>query len=489
MRNLILVCLALPLAARAQDAPPKAETILDRYVEVTGGAAAYQKRHSVIEKGTIEMVGRGVKGDITNYMAEPDKAYSVMNLEGVGQMEEGSDGVVAWERSVIQGPRVKDGTEKTQALEESIFNAPIKWRQLYTKVTVAGSEEVNGEDCWKVEATPKSGNVETLFFSKKTGLQLKRSAVQVTQMGDIPAEAFLSDYKDNGGVLEPATVRQRFAGQEMVIHIDSTDLNPEIPASKFALPAEIQQLLKKPSPAEAPAAGSGTAGSGKLTVYMNGIKMATETYTFASSDGKYTWTGSGHAQMGPMELDIERYRIVTDEKYHPLEAELKTKMGQIAREVKTTFAGGKAHNVTETPKGPQVKVDDVSPDAVIMAFPLPVFPLAALARRISFKTGDPQEFHAYLLGQREVPVTVKYLGKDSVEFANQTAQLNHVSGNVELQAGQPLTVDLWEDDNRRIIRILAPSHHIDVYQEGYEPKPAPPETPAAPEPKPDPEAK
>ena len=84
MRNLILVCLSLPLAVGAQDALPKAETILDHYIEVTGGVAAYQKRHSVIEKGTMEMVGRGVKGSITNYMAAPDKAYSVIDLEGVG---------------------------------------------------------------------------------------------------------------------------------------------------------------------------------------------------------------------------------------------------------------------------------------------------------------------------------------------------------------------------------------------------------------------
>jgi len=489
MRNLILVCLSLPLAVGAQDALPKAETILDHYIEVTGGVAAYQKRHSVIEKGTMEMVGRGVKGSITNYMAAPDKAYSVIDLEGVGQMEEGSDGKVAWERSALQGPRVKDEKERAQAFEEAIFNAPIKWREIYTRVETKGSETVNGEDCWKILAMPKSGNAETLFFSKKTGLELKRSAVQATQMGDIPAEAFLSDYRENGGVLEPATVRQKFAGQEMVIHVEETTINPEIPPGRFDLPDEIQQLLKKAAPAKTGAnAAPVPSGGGKLTIYMDGARMATETYSFLASGGRYTWTGSGEAHMGPMEMQIELYKVVTDEKYHPIEAELKTKMGQITREMKTTFADGKARNETASPKGPQIKEDTVSPDAVIMAFPLPVFPLNVLARRISFDTQDPQEFHAYLLGQREIPVTAKYIGKEKVEFANKTVELRHVAGSVEVQEGQPLEVNLWEDDNRQIVKLEAPSHHIEVYQEGYEPKPPPqtqppPPSQTAPEPK------
>ncbi|HSM78218.1 MAG TPA: hypothetical protein VLT57_11350, partial [Bryobacteraceae bacterium] len=117
-----------------------------------------------------------------------------------------------------------------------------------------------------------------------------------------------------------------------------------------------------------------------------------------------------------------------------------------------------------------------------MAFPLPVFPLNVLARRISFDTQDPQEFHAYLLGQREIPVTAKYIGKEKVEFANKTVELRHVAGSVEVQEGQPLEVNLWEDDNRQIVKLEAPSHHIEVYREGYEPKPPPPSQ-TAPEPK------
>jgi hypothetical protein len=476
-QSLAVAIVVLPVAGFAQDAAPKAETILDRYVEVTGGKAAYEKRTGVMEKGTMEMVGRGIKGAMTNYMMAPDKAYSVIELEGVGQMEEGTNGVVAWERSALQGPRVKDGAEKDQTFEESTFNAPIRWREVYSKVETVGADKVNGEDCWKVVATSKSGHPETLYFSKKSGFLLRRTAKQSTQMGDIEVDASMSDYKDAGGVMEPRVMKQSFAGQEMVFHIDEINVNPEIPPNRFDLPDEIQALVKKASAPKAPA-GKAAAG-GKLTVYIGGSQVATETYSFESAGGKYTWSGSGEAKMGPMQLNIELYKIVTDDKYRPLEAELKTKMGQVNREVKTTFADGKAKNETASAKGPQIKEDAVGPDDIIMAFPLPVFPLSVLARRISFDTKEPQIFHAYLLGQKEVPVTTKYMGKEDVEFAGKTVSLHHVTGSVELQPGQPMSVDMWEDDSRTLIKLSASTQHIDVYQDGYEPKPAPP----APEPK------
>jgi hypothetical protein len=49
--------LAVALAHAADDLP-KAETILDKYVEATGGKAAYEKHHTEISKGTMEIKAR-----------------------------------------------------------------------------------------------------------------------------------------------------------------------------------------------------------------------------------------------------------------------------------------------------------------------------------------------------------------------------------------------------------------------------------------------
>ena len=54
----------------ADEALPKAETVLDRAIEVTGGKAALEKRHNEVMHGSMEFTGRGVKGTLTVYQAD-----------------------------------------------------------------------------------------------------------------------------------------------------------------------------------------------------------------------------------------------------------------------------------------------------------------------------------------------------------------------------------------------------------------------------------
>ena len=51
-RRYLLAALAASLSFAQTEALPKAETILDRYIEVTGGKAAYEKRKNEIETGS-----------------------------------------------------------------------------------------------------------------------------------------------------------------------------------------------------------------------------------------------------------------------------------------------------------------------------------------------------------------------------------------------------------------------------------------------------
>src|SRR5437868_1699770 len=114
-RKLGLIALLSGLTAFAADeALPKAETILDRFIEVTGGKAAYLKRKSEVATGILEFPAQGLKGTMMRYSADPDKSYSSLDIDGVGKIEMGSTDGIAWEKSAILGPRVKSGDEKAQ---------------------------------------------------------------------------------------------------------------------------------------------------------------------------------------------------------------------------------------------------------------------------------------------------------------------------------------------------------------------------------------
>src|SRR5579872_1824073 len=242
-RLTVLAILAGALAIA--QALPKAETILDRYVEVTGGKAAYEKHTRDTMTGTISFPAQGLSGKLTRYAMAPDKEYSVVELGPIGKIESGFSNGVAWEKSAILGPRVKSGEELDQAAREARFNEQVEWRQSFPKVETIGSEMVNGEDCYKVVLNPPVGKPQTRYYSKKSGLLLKTAATAVSPMGEVAVEVEVTDYKNFIGILYPTRSKQKAGAQQMEITITSVSLDPPIPAELFELPADIKTLLEK----------------------------------------------------------------------------------------------------------------------------------------------------------------------------------------------------------------------------------------------------
>jgi zinc protease len=247
MRKIIL-CATVLLAARvlpAADDLPKAETILDKFIEATGGKAAYEKNHSMVSTGTIEFVGKGIKGEVHAYHQAPDKFYSEANITGIGKVEQGSDGQVSWERSAIQGARIKDGPEKTFSMQAAKFNSDLHWRDIYKKVEVVGAESVEGKNCYKLELTIGDGVRLTKFFDRESNLLVKTMVPLKTPMGEFEVEMLAADYRKEGDILTPHKMTQKVIGQEFTITISEVKYNIEIPKSRFELPEDIKALLKK----------------------------------------------------------------------------------------------------------------------------------------------------------------------------------------------------------------------------------------------------
>lgn len=240
---LLLCAAAAPLLAA--DDLPKAEAIIDKYIEVTGGKAAYQKLHTEVSSGSIEIVGKGIKGSVTNYRAEPNKTFTEMNFEGIGKMQDGSDGKVSWSLSGIQGPHVKEGDEKNESLREATFNPELNWRDMYKSAQTKSVESVDGKDCYKVELTPASGNPVTQYYEKQSGLLVKTAMVVKSPMGEIPTESIVGDYRKEGGVLVPHKLTNKLVGMEITMTLDSIQYNVEIPKDKFDPPDEIKALVNK----------------------------------------------------------------------------------------------------------------------------------------------------------------------------------------------------------------------------------------------------
>lgn len=231
--------------ARADDPLPKAETVLDQYVEATGGKAAYEKLKNRVSKGTFEVQGANVKGKIVAYQAPPNKMLTEVDLGGFGKITEGSDGTVVWEINPITGDRVVEGEEKAEKLLHNTFNGELRWKEMYEKAECTGIEDVDGKPAYKVVLTPKSGKPTTEFYDKASHLQVKATTTVTSPMGEIAVEMIPSDYKKVDGVLIAHKVTQKLLVQTIVIAMDEIKHNVDLPADVFKMPEAVKALVEK----------------------------------------------------------------------------------------------------------------------------------------------------------------------------------------------------------------------------------------------------
>jgi hypothetical protein len=241
------VLLLASVAMAAEDMKP--EAVLDKFVEATGGRAAYEKITTEMATGTVEVMG--MSGALTSYRAAPNKSYTLVDFSaGPGKFEEGTDGEVAWAVDAMQGARIKEGDERAAALRSSALNMETHWRDFYKKAELAGSEDVGGKPCYKLLLTPNTGAAETRYYDKSSSLLVKVILPITTPQGDVTAEVAMSDYRDEGGILTAHTIDQKLPTAEIVVKIQTVKHNADIPAGRFDLPAEIKALVKKPDSAE-----------------------------------------------------------------------------------------------------------------------------------------------------------------------------------------------------------------------------------------------
>jgi hypothetical protein len=242
---LLLTSLAGAPPAFADGELPMAESILDGYVEATGGRDAYDSVRNRVSKGTVEMVAQGIKLDMTVYAARPNRIYVVAVSETVGKMESGVHNDVAWSNSTMQGPLIKEGQEAIDALRDATFDRLVQWRKNFKKMETLGIEPVEGRPAYKVHMIPTTGTEQTLWFDRDSRMLVKIESTIENQMGTIPVEAFLSDYRDVDGLRLPHLIRVNVLGQERLVTTNSVEHNVKMADDRFDLPADVQAILHR----------------------------------------------------------------------------------------------------------------------------------------------------------------------------------------------------------------------------------------------------
>jgi outer membrane lipoprotein-sorting protein len=241
---------ALPRLVRAdEETEKKGAALMDKFVDATGGKAAYEAIKSRIVKAEATMPGGGMTGKMEVHAVYPDKFRAAVEMPG-GKFERGSDGKTVWISHPSFGAYILEGADRVSAIRESTQDRFGQWRNIYQKAEYVGDEELNGAKCSKVVLTLKPIDPKvkefpvTVLIAQDSGLIVKWTTEMTTPQGNVEVAVSLEDYRKIGDVLIPHKMTVAAQDLEQSVKIEEIVFNAEIPSDKFALPEAVTEQLK-----------------------------------------------------------------------------------------------------------------------------------------------------------------------------------------------------------------------------------------------------
>ena len=217
---------------------PTAKQVLDKYAAAVGGRAANEKIKTRVTKASFEFAPMGIKGTSETYAAAPDKSYSKMNMQGIGEIITGTDGKTAWSINPIQGSRDITGEELLQLKLVNNLSREVNLEKLYANWTVKGVEKVGGKDAYVLVGTPAGLAPETFYFDSQSGLLVQSEGTLISPEGKMPAKSFYEDYRAIDGVKIPHKMRIVVPQAEIITTVTEIKHGTVIEEAKFAKPKQ-----------------------------------------------------------------------------------------------------------------------------------------------------------------------------------------------------------------------------------------------------------
>ena len=235
---------------------PSADEILKKYAQAIGGEQTARKVSTRVITATQDLpTGAGgrmpVQAQLETYQKAPNLALNVYHTDKF-TISDGFDGTTSWAQSVRGIVSSDSGIDLARAKRNADFYLGLDFKSEYTRLTVTGTEKVNGRDTYVLTGIVRGAGPDRLYFDTQNGLLLRRLTLQPTPFGSTPTEVDYDDYRDDGsGVKLPFVVRMTPGSAAAVLAVSSTIRIQKVQEN---VPIEGTKFVKPQSKAEAPAA-------------------------------------------------------------------------------------------------------------------------------------------------------------------------------------------------------------------------------------------
>jgi zinc protease len=213
-----------------------ADQVLENYIKAIGGREAWKKLTTRISTGTIDVPAMNLSGLVTVREKAPNRSIFTVNFNGA-VFQQGFDGTIGWSNDPQNGLREQTGDELAETKRDSDFYHPLDLQQIYSKMTVTGTDTIDDRDAYVVEASSGDLGTDKIYFDAQSGLVLRIVGQHHTMEGPATFTEDFSDFREVDGIKLPYTVHQESASSTFTIKFTEIRHNEAIEDAAFAKPA------------------------------------------------------------------------------------------------------------------------------------------------------------------------------------------------------------------------------------------------------------
>jgi pimeloyl-ACP methyl ester carboxylesterase len=210
------------------------------------------------------------------------------------------------------------------------------------------------------------------------------------------------------------------------------------------------------TPAQAPSASS-------FTVFFRSAVIGSEQVTVARTGDGWSIVSSGRVGP-PLNLIIRNFQARYDAEWKPLELTIDATLRNQAIQLHTAVSGTTARSeITPFGAAPELKTDEIAPDAVLLPNPFVAAYEALAARMRSAAAGTT--IPIYQPGQGSSLATVGESTEEQIQTLNRLITARRTRMTFQTAAGPPLALEIWGDENGRLLRVSVPSQTLEIARE------------------------
>lgn len=248
---------------------PSAASVLDKFIEASGGAQKLASLKSIDATGLQAGFGGFGGGGNTEIVAQyPDKKSTIILFREEthrGDQIRAYDGKEGWVRTPLNilGEYQLRGGDLDGARFDAELMFPQQIKQILTNLKTGNPTTISdlpvsesqaaiqrqqgqatGPKSYRVnvvQGTGPRGLIVTLYFDEKTGLLVRELRYSQTPIGKVPVEVDFEDYRDVDGIKLPFHVSYVWLDGRDSIEIHDYKLNTPIEQAKFERPAPLKK--------------------------------------------------------------------------------------------------------------------------------------------------------------------------------------------------------------------------------------------------------